>query len=150
MIDLQIPSSTQIGTAIATIIIVLFLGLWLWRSLVHAFRQWAFGEAKTNIARAWADVEKLMMTSDVMNARLAVMHADAIVDKALQVKHFRGTTFATRMQFAQRKYKGLRHVWHAHNLRNELSHNSDAVLTLPQARKAVDAFRSALRELGAL
>ncbi|MEK7459051.1 MAG: hypothetical protein AAB663_01450, partial [Patescibacteria group bacterium] len=70
MIDLQIPSSTQIGTAIATIVIVLFLGLWLWRSLVHTFRQWAFGEAKTNIARAWADVEKLMTTSDVMNARL--------------------------------------------------------------------------------
>lgn len=147
---IELPTSTQIGTTVAVIVIVLVLLLWVFRTLVHTFRRWAFGEAKTSIARAWHDVEELMSRHDEMSARLAVMHADAVVDQALRAKHFPGDRFATRMQFAQKKYRGLKSVWWAHNLRNELSHNPQASITLAKARKAVASFQSALRELGAL
>lgn len=147
---IEIPSSTQIGTTIAIIVIVVVLGLWGFRSLLHAFRQWAFGDAKVNVAKAWRDVEQLMARGDEMSARLAVMHADAVLDKALQAKHFPGDRFASRLQFAIKKYRNLRKVWPAHNLRNELSHNPHAALSMSQARKAVASFKSALQELGAL
>ena len=147
---IELPTTTQIGTTIAVIVIVVVLLVWVFRTLVHTFRRWAFGEAKTNIAKAWSDVEELMMRNDAMSARLAVMHADAVVDQALRAKHFPGDRFSTRMQFAQKKYRGLKSVWWAHNLRNELSHNPQSDLTLTKARKAVASFKAALKELGAL
>lgn len=147
---IALPTSTQVGTTIAVIVIVVVMLLWVFRTLVHTFRRWAFGEAKNSIAKAWSDVESLMARHDEMSARLAVMHADAVVDQALRAKHFPGDRFATRMQFAQKKYRGLRSVWWAHNLRNELSHNPQSDVTLAKARKAVASFKSALKELGAL
>lgn len=147
---IELPSSTQIGTTIALIVIVVVLGLWAYRSLLHAFRRWAFGNASASIAKAWADVESLMARGDEMSARLAVIHADAVVDRALQAKHFSGDRFASRLQVASKKYRNLRKVWAAHNLRNELSHNPHAKISMSQARKAVASFKNALRELGAL
>lgn len=149
MTDL-LPSSTQIGTTIAVIVIVGVLGLWLFQVLLRAFRRFVFGDAASGIAKAWADVESLMARGDEMSARLAVIHADAVVDKALQAKHFPGDRFASRLQVASKKYRNLRKVWAAHNLRNELSHNPHAKISMSQARKAVASFKNALRELGAI
>ncbi len=138
------------GIAIAVFVIVTggaAYGIYRFKLL---FRRWAFGNERQKIALAWRDVEQLMARGDEMSARLAVMHADAVLDKALQAKHFPGDRFATRMQFAQKKYRELRRVWWAHKLRNELSHNPHSSLRGGEARKAVATFKKALVDIGAL
>lgn len=150
MIDSPQFSSLQIGTTLAVVVIVVCGFSYIAARLKRVFRRWAFGAARVHIQHAWVDVDELMVRSDDMSARLAVMHADAVLDKALQARHFPGDRFATRLQYAQRKYRTLRKVWWAHKLRNELAHETDRTLRLPEARRAVAAFKSALMDLGAL
>lgn len=143
-------NSVQIGTAIAVIVIVFVVCTYIAYSLRRMFRRWAFGDARAKIAQAWQDVEKLMARGDEMSMRLAVMHADSVLDKALQAKHFPGDRFATRLQFASRKYRTLRKVWWAHKLRNTLAHEPHAKVHSGEARRAVAAFKNALQALGAI
>lgn len=139
-----------VGTVLAVIVILIVGSFWTVAKLKRLFRQWAFGDARADIRRAWSDVEKLMARSDDMSAKLAVMNADAALDKALQAKHFPGDRFATRLQFAQKKYRTLRKVWWAHKLRNDLAHELNHNLRHTEARRAVATFKSALKDLGAL
>lgn len=140
----------EIGTVLAVLIIVFVGCAYVAYKLRQLFRRWAFGDARAKIAVAWKDVEQLMARGDEMSMRLAVMHADSVLDKALQAKHFPGDRFATRLQFAQRKYRELRKVWWAHKLRNTLAHEPHVKLRGGEARRAVAAFRQALKNLGAL
>lgn len=149
--DVEAPiTGTQILTTLIVVGLVLVFAVALFVHLRRAVRRWMFGAGKVDIRKAWSDVEDLMGRNDEMSARLAVMHADAVLDKALQARHFPGDRFATRLQFAQRKYTGLRKVWWAHKLRNDLAHEPDRVMKMGEARKAIAAFKTALKELGAL
>lgn len=145
-----LPTMPEIVATVAAVAIVLVLAVVAVVQLRRMVRRWMFGAGKTDIRKAWSDVEGLMARNDTMSARLAVMHADAVLDKALQARHFPGDRFATRLQFAQRKYPQLRRAWWAHKLRNDLAHEPDRALTLSEARKAVAAFATALKELSAM
>lgn len=139
------------STAILIVIAVGILGgMYGFFALRRLVRRWLFGAGKVDIRRQWADVESLIARNEAMSARLAVLHADAVFDKALQLRHFPGDRFATRLQFARRKYTSLRKVWWAHKLRNDLAHEPDRVMKMSEARSAVAALRKALKDLGAL
>lgn len=143
-------SSVELGTIIAVVVVVVAGGVYGFVTLRRMVRRWAFGAAREKIRTSWHDVEGLMARGDDMSARLAVMHADAVLDKALQLKCFPGDRFARRLEFAIHKYRSLKRVWWAHRLRNELSHDPHRTLRMGEARKAVATFKQALRELGAL
>lgn len=148
--DIALPTKEQIVAVVVVVGLVLLAGALAFVHIRRAMRRWMFGSGKFDIRKAWMDVEGLMARGDEMSARLAVMHADAVLDKALQAKHFPGDKFATRLQFAQRKYSSLRTVWWAHTLRNNLAHEPDHVMKKGEAKKAVGMFKRALLDLGAL
>ena len=119
-------------------------------SLLRALRRWQFGNQREEVKKAWADVEGLLTRGDTMSLRLAVIHADAVLDLALKSKHFPGDTMGHRLRVATYKYRNLRRVGWAHGLRNKLVHEANQSLKSSEAQRAVAAFRSALKEMGAL
>lgn len=134
--------------------IAIFLGiaitLFLFITLRRAIRRLMMGERRLAIERAWREVEDLVSRNDSMSLRLAVIHADAVLDMALMAKGFPGGTMGKRLQFGGHKYRSLRKAGWAHGLRNSLAHEADRELRRSEARGAIAAFRTALKDLGAL
>ncbi len=127
-------------------VVVVVILVWMRRTL----RKWRFGAERENVAKHWADVEALMKRGDAMSYRLAVIQADAVLDLALKVKAFPGTTTGERLKFASRKYKDLKKTFWARSVRNRIVHEAGAELKIAEAKSAIGELRRALVVLGAL
>ncbi len=131
------------------IILALVIFAFIFRAFTQVLRRWAFGKHE-DIKRSWSEVEELVKRGDAMSLRLAVIHADAVLDLALRHKSSPGESMAHRLQFAAKRFVSLRKVGWAHGLRNRLVHEATARVSSGEAKRAVRAFEHALRDLGAL
>lgn len=127
-------------------VILLIITVWLRR----AMRRWRFGSERESVVKHWAEVEKLADRGDAMSLRLAIVHADAVLDLALKAKSFPGKTTGERLKFASRKYHDLQRTFWARSLRNTLVHEAGSEMKIAQAQKALAEFKRALIVLGAL
>lgn len=125
-----------------------FAAVWFGKRII---RKMQFGDqARQRVLQAWAEVERYVEQGDDVHLRMAVIQADAVLDMALQAKSFPGRTLNDRLNFAIHKYHNLKKVRWAHGLRNTLAHEPLKPLSRRDGLGAIGAFRSALKELGAL
>ena len=81
---------------------------------------------------------------------LAVIDADKLLDEALRHRRFKGKTTGERLVAAQRLLTDNDAVWYAHKLRNRLVHEQNQALRKKDAVNALEGFKKALHDLGAL
>lgn len=81
---------------------------------------------------------------------MAVMDADALLSEVLKKRKISGKTMGERMVAAQKLFSDHDSVWQAHKLRNKIAHGEIKNLKELEVKKALIAFRQALRDLGAL
>ncbi|MEK7159375.1 MAG: hypothetical protein AAB575_05500 [Patescibacteria group bacterium] len=98
----------------------------------------------------WKKILEIMSYGKEMNCKLAVIEADKLLDEALKAMCFPGATMAERLKFGSYKFPQLKHVWWAHNVRNQVVHESRYVLKNGEAKIVLRLFRDALRELNVL
>lgn len=80
----------------------------------------------------------------------AIIEADALLDKALRRRKFKGKSMGERMVSAQRMFTNSDKLWFAHNLYKKIVAEPDARLKEADVKAALVGFRQALRDLGAL
>lgn len=98
----------------------------------------------------WLGIENRISKDDTGSYSLAVLNADKLVDKALKERGTRGGTMGERMKSAHATFSNNNAIWSAHKLRNRIVHESDAVVSYDEARRALHAFKQALKDLGAI
>lgn len=81
--------------------------------------------------------------------RHAVMDADKLLDTLLGRKGYSGP-LGEKLKKSARLFSDLNGVWAAHKLRNRLAHELDAKLSPHEARRALQQFERAFRDLGLL
>jgi hypothetical protein len=57
---------------------------------------------------------------------------------------------ADRMKNAAPMFSNRNGVWSAHKLRNQIAHEPDVRVTYDSSRAALNAFRQALKDVGAI
>lgn len=148
-VDVETIAAYAVG--ILVFFIIGFIG-------AQTFRRWIkrnMARRKHELDRAqmkkrWAHVQSLLNSKNSETHRLAVIEADKLLDVVLKAMNMPGENFATRMNFAQKKYYELKKVRWAHSLRNKLVHEADVHLPKKKARAAVKSYERALKLLGAL
>lgn len=80
----------------------------------------------------------------------ALGQADALLDKALKKRKFKGKTMGERMVSAQRTFTDNDGAWFAHNLYKKVTADPDFKLREADVKDALMGFRQALRDMGAL
>ena len=55
-----------------------------------------------------------------------------------------------RMKQLQTKWTNANNVWGAHKIRNRIAHESDVKLSYDETRRALAAFKQALKDVGAV
>jgi hypothetical protein len=98
----------------------------------------------------WLFIEKRLEKTQPASFQLCVLDADKLLDSALREKGYQGTVMADRMKNAAPIFSNRNSVWSAHKLRNQIAHEPDVRVTYDSSRTALNAFRQALKDLGAI
>lgn len=80
----------------------------------------------------------------------AITQADKLVDIALKKRKLKGKTMGERMVSAQRLFTDNDAIWFAHNLSKKITGQADIKLNEADVKTALQGFRQALRDIGAL
>jgi hypothetical protein len=95
-------------------------------------------------------IEQQLKRDEPSSYQLSVLNADKLVDQALQESGAKGETMGERLKNTTTKFSDLNGLWTAHKLRNRIAHETDAVVGYDEARFALNCFRKALKDLGAI
>lgn len=95
-------------------------------------------------------IEQQFKKDEPSSYHLAVLNADKLVDQALRELGIKGQTMGERMKNSADRFSDRNGIWTAHKLRNVIAHESDAHVSYESAKKALNSFRQALRDLGAI
>ncbi len=96
----------------------------------------------------WLKIEN-ELGEDEPSCHLAVINADKLLDQALKAKGTKGDTMGERLKNVTSQLRHRNAVWEAHKLRNRIVHE-EVRLTRTEARRALAAFKTALRDVGAI
>lgn len=98
----------------------------------------------------WLTIEQQLKRDEPSSYQLCVLNADKLLDQALQEKGVQGTTMGERMKSLQKTWSNANNVWTAHKLRNQIAHETNVQINYDLARRALIAFKQALRDVGAI
>lgn len=130
------------------VLVLLFAGIIL--AFVVGRGRSATGINKEKYHVAWLGIEQQLKRNDNNSFYLTVLNADKLVDQALRERGFKGETMGERMKAAKGSWTNANHVWSAHKLRNRIAHEADARVSFDETRRALAAFKQALKDLGAI
>lgn len=98
----------------------------------------------------WLSVEQQLQRDDVASYQLTILNADKLLDQALKERGFAGNTMGERMKSAKSIWTNANHVWAAHKIRNQIAHETEVALTYDTTKRALVAFKQALKDVGAI
>ncbi|MEO7624605.1 MAG: hypothetical protein ABIS48_03480 [Candidatus Saccharimonadales bacterium] len=96
----------------------------------------------------WLELQK--HCADKKTWPLAIIDADNLLDKALRARKYKGKTTGERLVAAQHSLSSNDGVWFGHKLRNRVVHEDVRKLRKQDVLEALNGFRQALKDLGAL
>lgn len=99
---------------------------------------------------SWMAIERQVIKGQESSYHLVILNADKLLDQALRQRGFRGNTMGERMKAAHNVWSSRDNVWTAHKLRNRIAHEPDVTVGYDTARRALAAFKQALKDVGAI
>jgi hypothetical protein len=98
----------------------------------------------------WLSIEKRLDRNDISGLSMVVLDADKLLDQALRDRGIKGETMGERMKVTKDTWSNANAVWTAHKLRNQIAHESGITVSYDDARRALSAFKQALKDIGAI
>jgi len=95
-------------------------------------------------------IENTLSRENELSYNTVVVEADKLLDKAMHEMGLTGKTMGDRLKAGKDKFSQLNSVWYVHKLRNQIAHEHNFKLEYKQAHHALDTYRQALKDLGAI
>jgi hypothetical protein len=98
----------------------------------------------------WMTLEQQLKREEVSSYHMCVLNADKLLDRALIERGIAGKVMADRMKHMQGKWTNANSVWSAHKLRNKIAHEPEVRVDFDDTRRALAAYKQALKDIGAI
>lgn len=98
----------------------------------------------------WMTIEQALSRDEPSSHLLCILNADKLLDQALREKGVAGETMGERMKSQQSTWSNANALWGAHKLRNQIAHEHDVQVSYDDTRRALAAFKRALKDIGAI
>ena len=96
-------------------------------------------------------IEQSLQKDNEASYSMAIIEGDKILDRALMEMGVQGRTMGDRLKrIDKERFSQVNAVWHAHKLRNRIAHESDFKPDYRQAAHALESYKQALKDLGAI
>ena len=105
---------------------------------------------KQNYQTRFLAIENNLNQHSVATFMTTVIEADKLLDKAMIEMGIPGKTMGERLKKCGDRFTHLNAVWRAHKLRNALAHEAGLEITYKQAYNALQVYKQALKDLGAI
>jgi hypothetical protein len=105
---------------------------------------------KENYRTAWLKIENNLDKNNAATYQFAILSADKLLDQALTELGVAGDTTTDRLKNAKGQLSNASVVLTARKLRDRIAHETGAKINIIGARRALVAYKKALRELGAI
>lgn len=99
---------------------------------------------------AWLEIENNIIRDNSASYQFAILSADKLLDKALIETGVEGETMGERLKHSNKLFRNLNGVWTAHKLRNKIAHESGKRINRILARRMLNIYKNALKDLGAI
>ena len=100
---------------------------------------------------AYLKIENSLKKKNEASYAMTIIEGDKLLDKALCEMGVPGRTMGDRLKkVGKEKFTELNAVWHAHKLRNQIAHETDFKPEFRQAQHALETYKQALKDLGAI
>ena len=100
---------------------------------------------------AYLKIENSLKKENEASYAMSIIEGDELLDKALCEMGVQGRTMGDRLKkVGKEKFSELNAVWHAHKLRNQIAHENDFHPDFRQAQHALETYKQALKDLGAI
>lgn len=114
----------------------------------------SFGKSKQldvdRYRTSWLTIEQQLVKGEEASCHLVILNADKLLDQALKQRGFKGETMGERMKTAKATWSNANNIWTAHKLRNRIAHETDVKVGYDTARRALSAYKRALKDVGAI
>jgi hypothetical protein len=131
-----------IAISVVVVLVILFVGLYARR------RYRANNLNKGHFTERWQDLQHHCKSRKTWP--LAVIDADNLLNEALKQHRFKGKTTGERLVAAQHVLSSNEAVWFGHKMRNRIQSEDVRKLKKQDILDALNGFRQALKDLGAL
>ena len=108
---------------------------------------------KEFVQKKWLEIEATFKLGGPSHFKSSIIEADKLVDYALKNRGIKGGTFGERLKSAKvifPVYPVYENLWFAHKVRNNIVHEAKYDLNSSEAKRSIEYFRNALKELGVL
>lgn len=134
---------------IAFLVVIVLLGAVILFVMGHGRK----GSKQLDVDRyrtSWMTIEQQLVKGEESSCHLVVLNADKLLDQALKQRNFKGDTMGERMKSARDTWSNANNVWSAHKLRNRIAHEPDVQVGYDNARRALSAYKQALKDVRAI
>ncbi|MBR3366077.1 hypothetical protein IKG48_03100 [Candidatus Saccharibacteria bacterium] len=129
--------------AVVVVGILVFLAITLTQHKKHGFDR---AEYQAN----WLAINNSLKKESPDSANMVVVKADKLLDQALIEIGITGKTMGERLKKLHGRLSDENGVWAAHKTRNRIAHETNYSATYEDARRALSAYKTALKDLGAI
>ena len=137
------------GTMFAILFAVLIIGILIFLAILLTSKK-VYSFNKDDYQTDFLVINNKLSKENPMSYNVVVVEADKLLDKALCEMGVQGKTMGERMKRAGSKFTQLNSVWYAHKLRNQIAHEHGFKVEYNQARHALETYKQALKDLGAI
>jgi hypothetical protein len=123
------------------LIVVLLLATFIWRKYHKRL-------STDKCQATWHDLQKYCANRKTWHQ--AVVEADKLLDDVLKRRHYKGKTTGERLVAAQHHLTDNETVWFGHKLHNRIVQEGFLQPSKQDTLEALNGFRQALKDLGAL
>lgn len=99
---------------------------------------------------SWLKLERQLVKDQESSYHLVILNADKLLDQALRQRGIKGNTMGERMKSAKDIWSNANNVWAAHKIRNQIAHEPDVRIRFDDTRRALAAYKQALKDVGAI
>ena len=129
--------------AILIVAVLVFLAILLTGKRGYTFNKEVY-QAK------FLEIENRFKKENPASYVTTVINGDKLLDKAMMEMGVPGKTMGERLKKCGDKFTNLNGVWQAHKLRNAIAHETDIEVSYKRAYNALQIYKQALKDLGAI
>ena len=138
------------GSLIVFLVAIIIVGILIFLAISMTGKR-SHNFDKENYQVDFLRIEQSLVKDNESSYSMAIIEGDKLLDRAMMEMGIQGRTMGDRLKrIGKAKFTQLNAVWHAHKLRNQIAHEHDFKPEYRQALHALETYKQALKDLGAI
>lgn len=137
------------GPLVALLVAVVIVGI-LAFVMITLTQNRKHGFNREEYQAQWLTIQTSLKKESPDSASMVIVKADKLLDQAMIEIGLSGKTMGERLKKLHGRLSDENGVWTAHKTRNRIAHETNYAASYDEARRALVAYKTALKDLGAI